>query len=279
MSLKVAKPVLIAILAWCVAPVRAQTVYTLQQALQTAKSNNPILKWEQYNVSISQADITTTQLRPNPILNNQLLQLVQPSRFPENASWYNGANRQVWRQVTKPFQLPVQRQNKINFPEQNVRLSQKQYADTERHLFQTVAQKWLDVWTARKQLDLLGTAKNNIDSLANINRLRLKNQVITTTDLARTELLADQYTIQLKTALQNYQNDVINLKFLMGTVDSVQIDAADQFAFAFPSQMEAIVLEALQSRTEIQAIKSTMDVADASIKLQNPMRYRPRSWV
>jgi cobalt-zinc-cadmium efflux system outer membrane protein len=54
----------------------------------------------------------------------------------------------------------------------------------------------------------------------------------------------------------------------MGTADSVQVDTADQFAFAFPSQMDAIVQEALQSRTDIQAIKSTMDVADANIKLQ-----------
>jgi cobalt-zinc-cadmium efflux system outer membrane protein len=268
MSFKAVKPVLIAILSWWAVQGRAQTVYTLQQALQTAKSNNPILKREQYNVSISQADITTAQLRPNPILNNQSLQLVQPSRFPENSSWYSSANRQVWWQITKPFQLPVQRQNKINFAEQNVRLTQKQYADTERHLFQSVAQKWLDVWAAHKQLDLLGTAKSNIDSLANINRLRLKNQVITTTDLARTELLANQYDIQLKTARQNYQNEIVNLKFLMGTADSIQIDTTDQFAFVFPSQMDGIVQEALQNRTDIQAIKSTMEVADANIKLQ-----------
>jgi len=135
------------------ASARAQTTYNLQQALQTAKSNNPILKREQFNVGISQADITTAQLRPNVILNNQSLQLVQPSKFPENTGWANGANRQICWQVTKPFQLPVQRENKINFAQQNVRLTEKQYADTERHLFQSVAQKWLDVWAARKQLD------------------------------------------------------------------------------------------------------------------------------
>jgi len=250
------------------ASARAQTTYNLQQALQMAKSNNPILKREQFNVDISQADITTAQLRPNVILNNQSLQLVQSSKFPENTGWFNGANRQIWWQVTKPFQLPVQRENKINFAQQNVRLTQKQYADTERHLFQTVAQKWLDVWAARKQLDLLGTAKANIDSLANINRLRVKNQVITTTDLTRTELLANQYDIQLKSASQGYRNELSNLKFLMGVQDSIRIDTTDQFAFAFPDQMDAIVQQALQDRTDIQAIKSTMDVADANIKLQ-----------
>lgn len=247
---------------------RAQTTYNLQQALQTAKSNNPVLKREQFNVDVSRADITTALLRPNPVLNNQSLQLVQPSKFPEHTGWFNGANRQIWWQLTKPFQLPVQRENKINFAQQNVRLTQKQYADTERHLFQTVAQKWLDVWAARKQLDLLSTAKANVDSLANINRLRLKNQVITTTDLARTELLANQYDIQLKSAAQDYRNQLSNLKFLMGVQDSIQVDTTDQFAFAFPDQMDAIVQQALQNRTDIQAIKSTMDVADANIKLQ-----------
>lgn len=267
MCYPVLKRVLILVLVGT-ASAKAQTTYNLQQALQTAKSNNPILKREQFNVDISQAGITTAQLRPNVILNNQSLQLVQSSKFPENTGWFNGANRQIWWQLTKPFQLPVQRENKINFAQQNVRLTQKQYADTERHLFQSVAQKWLDVWAARKQLDLLGTAKANIDSLANINRLRVKNQVITTTDLARTELLANQYDIQLKSASQEYRNELSNLKFLMGVQDSIRIDTTDQFAFAFPNQMDAIVEQALQNRTDIQAIKSTMDVADANIKLQ-----------
>ncbi|MHA4740153.1 TolC family protein [Dyadobacter sp. MSC1_007] len=267
MCYKIATAILI-VITMRMAPVKAQKAYTLQEALQAAKSNNPVLKTRQFDIGISQSDITTAQLRPNPILNNQSLQLVQPSRFPEHSSWYNGTNRQVWWQLTKPFQLPVQRRNKINFAEQNVRLTEKQYADTERHLFQSVAQKWLDVWSARKQLDLLTTARNNIDSLATINRLRLKNQVITSTDLSRTELLANQYEIQLKSARQDYLNEISNLKFLMGVQDSVAIDTADQFAFAFPDQMDAIVQQALQNRSDIQTIKLTMDVADANIKLQ-----------
>jgi len=268
MWFKVLKAVSILLLIWWSVPCRAQTVYTLQQALQTAKSNNPVLKREQYNVTISEADITTAQLRPNPVINNQSLQLVQPSRFPEKSNWYGGANRQVWWQVTKPFQLPVQRANKINFAEQNVRLTQKQYAETERNLFHAVAQKWLDVWSARKQLDIIGNAKSNIDSLAIINRLRLKNQVITTTDMARTEVLANQYALQIKSARQVYDNELVNLRFLIGSPDSAQIDTTDHFLFAIPSQMDAVVQEALQKRTDIQAIKSVMDVADANIKLQ-----------
>ncbi|CAG4997913.1 hypothetical protein DYBT9275_01880 [Dyadobacter sp. CECT 9275] len=249
-------------------PVTAQTTYTLQQALQMAKTNNPVLKNEQFNSTIVQSDIITAGLRPNPVINNQSLQLVQPGKFPENSSWYSGYNRQIWWQVTKPFQLPVQRQNKINFAEQNLKLTQKQYAETERNLYQAVAQKWLDVWAAGKQLDILSNAKNNIDSLATINRLRLKNQVITTTDLARTELLANQYKIQQKSAQQVYYNELQNLKFLLGTKDSIRVDTADHFLFTFPPQLTDIITEATANRSDIQAIRTNLDVADANIKLQ-----------
>ncbi|HLV52195.1 MAG TPA: hypothetical protein VKY44_09605, partial [Flavobacterium sp.] len=65
----------------------AQNNYTLQKALQTAKANNPYLKTEQLNIGIAQTDIITAKLRPNPILNNQSLQLMQPSQFPASTDW------------------------------------------------------------------------------------------------------------------------------------------------------------------------------------------------
>ncbi len=256
---------------WIFEPVSAQTKYSLQQALQTAKTNNPILKKEHLNVNIAETDIVTANLRPNPILNNQSLQLIKASKFPDNTSWANHLNRQVWWQVTKPFQMPELRKNKIDFANQNVILNQKAYTETERNLFQDVASKWLDVWSARKQLDILNIAKSNIDTLVNINKVRLKNQVITTTDLARTELLANQYTVQMKSADQNYKNEIINLKYLMGIQDDVSVDTTDNFQFAFPANVDDLLQQALLSRSDIQTLKSTIDVANANIKLQKSM--------
>lgn len=256
---------------WIFEPVSAQTKYSLQQALQTAKTNNPILKKEHLNVNIAETDIVTANLRPNPILNNQSLQLIKASKFPDNTSWANHLNRQVWWQVTKPFQMPELRKNKIDFANQNVILNQKAYTETERNLFQDVASKWLDVWSARKQLDILNIAKSNIDTLVNINKVRLKNQVITTTDLARTELLANQYTVQMKSADQNYKNEIINLKYLMGIQDDVSVDTTDNFQFAFPANVDDLLQQALLSRSDIQTLKSTIDLANANIKLQKSM--------
>src|SRR5690606_23176349 len=167
----------------------AQNNYTLQKALQTAKANNPYLKTEQLNIGIAQTDIITAKLRPNPILNNQSLQLMQPSQFPASTDWSNGQNRQVSWQLTKPFQVAGQRKYKIDVANKNVSFAENNYLETERNIFSEVASKWLEVWTAQKQLEIIQIAKSNIDSLVLTNQIRYKNQVITQTDLFRTELL------------------------------------------------------------------------------------------
>jgi cobalt-zinc-cadmium efflux system outer membrane protein len=214
------------------------------------------------------------------ILNNQSLQLVQSSQISgKHVLVYTAPTVRSGGRLPSHFSCLYREQNKINFAEQNVRLTQKQYADTERHLFQSVAQKWLDVWAARKQLDLLGTAKANIDSLANINRLAPEKpgHNIYRPRPYRAAGKSVRHSAQIR--IQGIPQSAFNLKFLMGVQDSIRIDTTDQFAFAFPDQMDAIVQQALQNRTDIQAIKSTMDVADANIKLQrsNALPVR-RNW-
>lgn len=261
---------------WLIAvtlPLSAQTNYTLQKALQTARTNNPTLKTEQFNIGISQADIITARLRPNPSLNNQSLQLIQPSKFPTNTNWYNGQNRQVWWQLTKPFQVAGQRKYKIEVANQNLKLSEKNYADTERNLFAEVANKWLEVWTGQKQLDIIQTAKKNIDSLVLINQLRLKNQVITQTDLYRTELLSKQYAIQYKNARQEVLNKQKELQFLLGVKDSVNIDVSDNFIFTIPTSIDSLLYQSLQNRSDILMVKSRIDVSNSNIKLQKSLGY------
>src|SRR5690606_2792921 len=209
--------------------VTAQNNYTLQKALQLAKTNNPILKTEHYNVSIAQSDIITAGLRPNPILNNQTLQLLQTSQFSTTQNWYNVENRQVWWQLTKQFQIAGQRSNKIDFANKNASVLDKNYAEIERNLFADVAQKWLEVWTAKNQLNIIKIAQNNVDSLTIINQVRFKNQVITQTDLLRTELLAKQFALQFKTSNQEVINRQKELAFLLGSNDNVSIDVSDDF--------------------------------------------------
>lgn len=265
--------ILITILTLPVLPASAQTSYNLRDALHTARANSPVLKSERLNLNIAEADIVTAKLRPNLVLNNQTLQLAQPASFPANTNWHNGLNRQVWWQLTKSFQLPSQRRSKIGLASQRSTLAQKTFSETERNLFQDVAAKWLDVWTVRKQLDILKVAKSYTDSLVTINTLRLKNQVITQTDLSRTELLANQYALQIKSAEQNYKNEVANLRFLLGVQEEIAIDTSDNFVYIFPTNIDTLLQEALNTRSDLLVLKSTIDVANSNIRLQKANAY------
>ncbi|MCU7695514.1 TolC family protein [Haoranjiania flava] len=251
----------------------AQNNYTLQKALQTAKANNPYLKTEQLNIGIAQTDIITAKLRPNPILNNQSLQLMQPSQFPASTDWSNGQNRQVSWQLTKPFQVAGQRKYKIDVAKKNVSFAENNYLETERNLFSEVAAKWLEVWTVQKQLEIIQIAKSNIDSLVLTNQIRYKNQVITQTDLYRTELLSKQYAIQYKTALQEVINRQNELKFLLGVQENLSIDTNDNFLFTMPQSIDSLLKQSLQNRSDIQTVKSLIDVSNSNIKLQKSLAF------
>ena len=134
-----------------------------------------------------------------------------------------------------------------------------------------MALKWLDVWTARKQLDILQIAKNNTDSLAKINRIRLEKEVITSTDLIRTELLANQYALQIKNNEQIYKSELINLTFLLGIEENISIDFNDDFTFDYRSDLDSLLQQSLMDRTDILVSKTIIKVTEANINLQKAL--------
>lgn len=252
---------------------KAQEIYTLQQALQTARTNNPVLKTEQLSIDIAQTDLITARLRPNPVLSAEYLQLWQSSEFPANTNWYHGQNRQVMWQLTKPFQIAGQRKYKIEIAGKNLVFTENNHIETQRNLFFDVAIKWLEVWTAQKQLDILITAKSNIDSLVISNQLRYNNQVITQTDLFRTELLVKQYGIQYNTAMQELNNTRKELEFLLGIQNSISIDTTDPFLFDIPADIDTLLAQSLQQRSDIITANSLIEATDSNIKLQKSLAY------
>ena len=175
---------------------KSQESYTLPEALKLARTQNLMLKTARFEMEMAQSDIITAGLRLNPTLENESLQLMKPSEFASSTPWYNGQNREVFWHISKPFQWAGQRKFTIEAANKSYAHANENYASLERELFLEVAQKWLLVWTTQKQLDIIYSAKSNIDSLMNINQKRYQNQVITQTELFRTELLAKQYAIQ-----------------------------------------------------------------------------------
>ncbi|HEY0273194.1 MAG TPA: TolC family protein [Chitinophaga sp.] len=250
-------------------PLSAQTSYTLQKALQTAKAANPVLKTQSFDVHIAESDITTAKLRPNPNLSNQTLQ--QVDKYAPNTTWSSGYNRQSLWQLAKPIQWPNQRKYRIEVANQGLTVSQKNYAEVERNLFLEVGAKWLEVWTAQRQLELLKAANANVDSLVAINRLRQEKQVITTTDLYRTQLLSDQYHLQIINAQQNFDNALKNLKLLLGVADSVAIDTTDTFSAMAGGNADQLLQQALANRADLQLANAAMTASASNVQYQKSL--------
>src|SRR5690554_14083 len=132
--------------------VNAQEVYTLQEALRTAKVQNPMLKTEHYEIGFAKSDVLSAKLRLNPTLESESIQLMKRSEFANKTHWYDGQNREVFWHISKPFQWAGQRKNTIEVANKSLLFTKEEYANVERELFLEVAQKWLEVWTTQNQL-------------------------------------------------------------------------------------------------------------------------------
>lgn len=272
--MRIQKFILIVIILFSVSSqIEAQETYTLQRALQTAKAHNPILKTEQFNLRIAESDIVSAKLRPNFVLSNESLQLVEAAEFAPETPWHNIQNREMLWELSKPLQIAGQRKNKIAVATKSFSLEENTYSETERNLFLEVATKWLEVWEVQKQLQIIESAKSNIDSLLYTNQARYRNQVITQTDLFRTELLAKQYSIQHKTASQEVINHQKEFSFLLGMEREMKIDSTDNFLWDIPENLELLVAQSLENRSDIQTTKSLIEVSDSNIKLQKSLAY------
>jgi cobalt-zinc-cadmium efflux system outer membrane protein len=95
--------------------------------------------------------------------------------------------------------------------------------------------------------------------------------VITQTDLFRTELLASKYELQYRTARQEVSNRQKELRFLMGVTDSVAIDLNENFSPNVILNMDSLLNQAIQNRSDVQAIQAGISVANSNINLQKSL--------
>lgn len=254
-------------------PIFAQQSLTLRESLHLAKEHNPDLKVLIENINAAKADRTTASIRPNPNLNVQLLHIADHSKLAEGSSWANDANTQYWYQLTKPIQVAGQRQNKIELADKLVLQSKLDYNEATRNVYRDVASKWIDVWAARVNLNILRTGKSKIDSLVLINSYRLKDKVITETDLSRTELLQRQYQRDIVTAEQVLTNEFQRLKYLLGTSDSIAISLEDPVFFSVNTISDSLIEVGIHHRSDVLSAKNGIDVTKTNINLQKSLSY------
>lgn len=268
-------------------PNQAQTTLTLQQTLRQVRENSPALRVERLNINAAQADQITANLRPNPVLNNQTLVQLMPTPGAENVSMLSRQRRQFWLQATKEFDIHNKRTYRNRFAEANTNLTSRNVAETERNLLFDAANRFLDAWYARIQLALLQRAKSNVDTLVQLNRVRLKDLVISTTDLTRTQLISDQYDIQTRTAQQELKNRLNELRLVLGRTDSVNVAMNDSIIHplfsnplglypAVTASADSLLQLAATNRTDVRVAEANLETARRNVDLQQVLA-KPRN--
>ena len=199
----------------------------------------------------------------------------------------NRQRRQFWLQATKEFDIYNKRGYRNRFAEANTTLAVRSVAETERNVLFDAANRFLDAWYARVQLVLLQRAKANNDTLVQLNKVRLKNLVITSTDLTRTQLISDQYEVQTRAARQDVQSRLNDLRFVLGRADSINVVVNDSIinpAFNNPltlypsitASADSLFRLAAANRTDVQVAAANLEAARRNVDLQQVLA-KPRN--
>lgn len=248
---------------------QAQVSLSLRDAFSLALKNNPYYKAEKYNVELAKTAITTAGLHLNPSVSISSQITPASKYFAPGTSLFSPENRQMTYQVSKVFQVGGQLKYKIEAAKSGLNLANSTLSQYEWNLLNEVGSKWLDVWYASEKLNLIDKAKLNADTLLSVNQIRLKNQVITTTEFSRTQINLEQYKIMLLAALQGYRSEYNNLILMLGTKDSLTFDKNENwFPVVLPMNYDSLLNMALENRKEILVSKNLLEKAKIDVSLQ-----------
>lgn len=251
------------------AHVLAQTNLTLKQAFVLAGQSNPDLRIMRFDIETTKANVTAAGLRPNINLNNQFLANFSKEFYPDGTKFLDATNYQNWIQITKVFQLPPVRSTKLAYAQQTVNYAKQIYADNQVGILNTIANQWMDLWFLRRSLEINLSAQRVLDSIVLVDKVRLQNQVITPTDLSRSQILLSQYNLERKSLEQSYRMQQRNLRLLLGTQDSVDIDEADPITiYTFSGNLDSLMAIATANRTDLALAQTHIEMHEANLRLQ-----------
>ncbi|MDQ1086722.1 TolC family protein [Siphonobacter sp. SORGH_AS_1065] len=243
-----------------------QTLYSFRKTLEQVRQSNPTLRLQNLDVAATQSDEITAGLKSNPFLNNQTLFQLSPRHLPNDGTFLSRQNRQFWLQLTKEFDIYGKRSRRVSLAQGLTQLSANNVKETSRNVLRDAALLWLDAWYASTKVTLLEQTQINLDSLVYLNRVRLRNQVVSTTDLTRTEVLSTQNALQLRTARQLYRNELSELTIQMGQPDSIQLDINDPVLSPF--SVDSLLTYSQNQRSDVLAARSGLEAANRNRELQ-----------
>ena len=257
------------------APASTQTVQshgavrlTLDDAIQLAIQHNHNLKAAQTTILENQAQETTANLRPNPVISfgEQYFPFFQPNEFSAD---YIDNNAEFDVGLSYLFERGKKRQHRLQAAQDQTAVTRSQVADNERTLAFNVASQFFSVQLAESTLDLALQDQNSFQKTVDISQARYSAGDISEADYLKIELQFLQFQSDVSQAQLSKVQALVGLRQLLGyqTVPE-DFDVSADFDYAPVSvKLEDLQAKALQNRPDFRAAVQGVVAAKSQYEL------------
>ena len=253
----------------------AAVMVSLDDAIRMALEHNHTLLAARTQIQQSQAEETTANLRPNPVLlgDSQFLPVFQPSQF---SSDYLDNTAQFDLGVSYLFERGRKRQHRLQAARDVTAVTRAQVADNERMLTFSVASQFINVELAESTLELATEDLKSFENTVQIGEARYKAGDIGEGDLLKIKLQLLQFQTDVSAARLARVQGLSDLRQLLG-YESIPPDYDIAASFNYQpvtGTVEDFQAKALASRPDLQAARLGVAAANSQHELQKSIGKR-----
>jgi len=248
---------------------------SLEEAIQMALQHNHTLMAARTVIQQDQAEETTANLRPNPVLlgDSQFLPIFQPSQF---SSDYIDNTAQFDLGVSYLFERGQKRQHRLQAAKDVTAVTRSQVTDNERSLSFNVASLFINVELAESTLELANQDLKSFQDTVTISEERYKAGDTGEDDLLKMKLQLLQFQMDVSAAELSRVQALSDLRQLLG-YESVgpEYDVTGSFDYqAVKGNLDDFQAKAMANRPDLQAARLGINAANSQLALQKSIAKR-----
>src|ERR1035441_1061390 len=248
---------------------------SLDDAIRMALEHNHNLLAARTVIQQDQAEETTANLRPNPVLlgDSQFLPVFQPSQF---SSDYLDNTAQFDLGLSYLFERGQKRQHRLQAAKDVTAVTRSQVTDNERSLSFNVASLFINVELAESTLELANQDLKSFRDTVDITDERYKAGDIGEDDLLKMKLQLLQFQMDVSAAQLSRVQTLSDLRQLLG-YESIgpDYDVNGSFDYqAVKGNLDDFQAKALANRPDLQASRLGINAANSQLALQKSIGKR-----
>jgi len=241
---------------------------TLDEAIRMALQHNHSLQAARTTILQSQAQETTANLRPNPVLtlDSQYLPIFSPNEFSadyiDNLAEFDAG-------ISYLFERGKKRQHRLQAAQDITAVTRSTVADNERSLTFLVASQFIGVQLAESTLALAQQDLKSFENTVNISEERVKAGDMSEGDYLKIKLQLLQFQTDVSQAEVARVQALVGLRQLLG-YESVpeDFDVAGDFQYQpVTLKLEDLQSKALANRPDFRAAQQGITAAKSQYAL------------